>query len=171
MEPHIFKIKKSFLLPFTLLVALLLMLLTLSVSQGQSWEKTVLAFSFLGTLLVCLEAAKRTMAVSPEGLVIKKFFRVKSIPWTDITQLAVVPLGSKAYFLLTTTRGFYFFSNMYENHALLIRLIVDKLDIEKVEIEVKHYLDHPVERRSLIVISWVAVFMIAAFIFLKLWSA
>jgi len=45
---------------------------------------------------------------------------------------------------------------------------VDKLDIEKVEVEVRNYLENPVERRSLIVICWVSVVIIAAFIVLKL---
>ena len=77
----------------------------------------------------------------------------------------------KTYFLLTTTKGFYFFSNLFENHALLIRSIMDKLDDEKVEIEVRNYLDHPSERRSLIVICWLIVLIIIAFIVLKLLSA
>ena len=59
---------------------------------------------------------------------------------------------------------------MFENHSLLIRSIVDKLDIEKVEIEVRNYLEHPIERRSLIVICWLTVVIIMAFIILKLTS-
>ena len=85
-----------------------------------------------------------------------------------MTHLAIVTLNRKIYFLLTTTKGFYFFSNMFENHALLIRSIADRLDIEKVEVEVRNYLENPVERRSLIVICWVTVCIIAAFIVLKL---
>jgi len=36
-----------------------------------------------------------------------------------------------------------------------------------VEIEVKNYLDHPVERLSLIVMSWITVLIIIAVIILK----
>ena len=86
----------------------------------------------------------------------------------DALPISLVVVNRKIYFLLTTTKGFHFFSNMFENHALLIRSIVDKLDIEKVEVEVRNYLENPVERRSLIVICWVSVVIIAAFIVLKL---
>jgi len=170
MEQNIFKIKRAFLVPFIAIVALLCLLLILSLFQGQTWEKIILAVSFAGTLLVGIEAAKREIIVTKDGLKIKKFFRTKDFTWPEITHLAVVDLSNKAYFLLTTTKGFYFFSNMLENHSLLIRSIMDKLDNEKVEIEVRNYLEHPVERRSLIVICWLTVLIIIAFIVLKLLS-
>ena len=170
MEPSIFKIKRAFLVPFITIVGLLGLLLLLSFFKGQSWEKIVLAASFAGTLFVGIEAVTREIIVTKDGLKIKKFFRVKNVTWPDVTHLAVVDLNKKAYFLLTTTKGVYFFSNMFENHPLLIRSIVDKLDTEKVEVEVRNYLEHPIERRSLIVICWLTVAIIIAFIILKLLS-
>ena len=143
----------------------------LAYSTVKSGEKIILAVSFACTLLVGIEAAKREIIITENGLKIKKFFRTKGFVWPEITHLAVVDLRNKAYFLLTTTKGFYFFSNMFENHALLIHSIMDKLDTEKVEIEVKNYLEHPVEWRSLIVICWLTMLIIIAFIILKLLSA
>jgi hypothetical protein len=171
MEQSIFKIKKAFLVPFMVIVALLGVLLLLSLFKGQTWEKIILSVSFAGTLIIGIEAAKREIIVNQEGLKLKKFSRVKNVNWPEVTHLAVVELNKKVFFLLTTTKGFYFFSNMFENHSLLIRSVVNKLDEEKVEIEVKNYLDHPVERRSLIVICWLTVPIIIAFIILKLLSA
>jgi hypothetical protein len=170
MEQSIFKIRRAFLVPFIAIVTLLCLLLLLSLFHGQTWEKIILAISFAGTVLVGIEAAKREITVYKDGLKIKKFFRVKDFTWPEITHFGVVDLNKKAYFLLTTTKGFYFFSNMYENHALLIRSIVDKLENEKVEVEVKNYLEHPLERRSLTVICWVTVLIVIAFIILKLLS-
>ena len=171
MEQSIFKIRRAFLVPFIAIVALLFLLLLVSLFNGQTWEKIILAVSFAGTLLVGIEAAKREITISKDGFKIRKFFRVKDFTWPEVTHLGVVDLNKKAYFLLTTTKGFCFFSNMYENHALLIRSIVDKLENEKVEIEVRNYLEHPIERRSLIVICWVTVLIVIAFIILKLLSA
>jgi hypothetical protein len=170
MEQNIFKIKKDFLVPFLLIVALLGVLLLLSLYKGEAWEKAVLSISFIGALIVGIEAAKRQFAVTTEGIKIKKFFSEKNIKWTEISHLAVLVLNKKAFFLLTTNKGFYFFSNMFENHALLIRSVVNKLPEEKVEIEIKNYLDHPVERRSLTVICWLTVLIIIAFIILKVLS-
>jgi hypothetical protein len=170
MEPAIFRIKRSFLVPFITMVVLLCLLFLFSLFRGQIVEKIVLAVFFTGTLLVGIEATKREIIVTKDGLKIKKFFRTKDFVWPEITHLGIVDLRKKTYFLLTTTKGFYFFSNLFENHALLIRSIMDKLENEKVEIEVRNYLDHPSEQLSLIVICWVIVLIIIAFIILKLFS-
>ena len=77
-------------------------------------------------------------------------------------------MKNKAYFLLTTTKCFYIFSNLLGNHTSLIRFLRDKLGQEKVEVEVTNYLEHPIERLSLIVMSWVAVIVISIIILLKL---
>jgi hypothetical protein len=44
---------------------------------------------------------------------------------------------------------------------------MDRLGEEKVEKEVKTYLAHPVERLSMIVMSWIAVLVLVALIILK----
>ena len=170
MEQNVFKIKRAFLVPFNTIVVLLFLLFLLSLFRGQMWEKIVLAVCFASTLLIAIEATRRKIILTDEGLKIEKFFRTKEFVWTEITHLEVVNLRNKIYFLLTTTKGFYFFSNLLENHALLIRSLVDKLCSERVETEVKNYLDHPVERRSLIVMCWFAVLISTAFIILKLIS-
>ena len=131
------------------------------------WERIILAVFFISSLLIGIETARREIVVTEEGLQSKKFFRIKNFFWREITHLGVVELRNKAYFLLTTTKGFHFFSNILGNHSLLVRLLVDKLGAEKVEIEVKNYLDHPVERLSLIIMSWMAVLVIIAVIILK----
>ena len=170
MAQNVLKIRRAFLVPFITIVELLLLLFLLSLFRGQMWEKIVLAVSFASTLLIAIEATRREIVVTDDSLKIKKFFRTKEFVWTEITHLAVVDLRNKVYFLLTTTKGFYFFSNLLENHALLISHLVDKLGNERVEMEVKNYLDHPVERRSLIVMCWFAVLISTAFIILKLGS-
>jgi hypothetical protein len=170
MAKNIFKIKRAFLVPFITIVVLLFFLFLLSLFRGQMWEKIVLAVSFASTLFIAIEAIRRKIVVNDEGLKIEKFFRTKEFAWMEITHLDIVNLRNKIYFLLTTTKGFYFFSNLLENHALLISHLVDKLGNERVEMEVKNYLDHPVERRSLIVMCWFAVLISTVFIILKLVS-
>jgi hypothetical protein len=171
MAQNVFKIKRAFLVPFITIVVLLCLLFVLTLFKGQILEMIILAVAFTSTSLIAIEATRRKIIITNEGLKIEKFFRTKEFKWTEITQLGVVNLRNKIYFLLTTTKGFYFFSNLLENHALLIRSLVDKLGNERVETEVKHYLDHPVERRSLIVMLWFAVLISIAFIILKLLSA
>ncbi len=168
MNRQTFKIKKVFIIPLAIVVISLFVLLILSLAKGQLWERIILAAACVGTVAVCVEAIKREIAIADTGITIKKFFRSKDLSWKEITHLGVVNIGKKAYFLLTTTKGFYFFSNMYENHASLINSMVDKLDTEKVEVEVKDYLEHPVERLSIIILSWFAAVLALLFIVLKL---
>jgi len=165
---NIYKIKKSFVIPLIIITILLFVLFLLSLLNGHMGERIILAVFFVISLFIGIESVKREIIVSEEKLTIKKFFRRKEFTFAEITHLAVVALKKKVYFLLTTTKGFYIFSNLFENHALLIRSLMDRLGDQRVEVEVKNYLNHPVERLSLVIMSWVAAFIIAALITLKL---
>jgi hypothetical protein len=165
---QVFKIKKTFRVPFIIAVALLFVLLALSLFSGQPWEQILIAALCLVTLLIAIEIFEREFAVSENGLRIKKFFRTKIFTWAEITHLGVVIMRNKAYFLLTTTKGFYMLSNLLQDHALLIRHLADKLGEEKVEAEVKSYLENPIERTSLVVLTWIALIIIVAIILTKL---
>lgn len=161
---QVFKIQKAFIIPFITAVVLLFVLLVLSLFGGQTWEIILLAALFIITLVIAVEALKREFTVSENGLRIKKFFRTKNFVWTEITHMGVVIMRNKAYFLLTTTKGFYIFSNLVQDHTRLIRLLAEKLGDEKVEVEVKNYIENPIKRTSLIVLTWVAVMIIVAII-------
>ncbi|MEN6469577.1 MAG: hypothetical protein ABFD45_11580 [Smithella sp.] len=165
---RVYKIKKAFRVPFIIAVALLFALLALSLFSGQPWEKMLLAVLSIITLVIAIEASEREFALSENGLRIRKFFRTKDFSWSEITHLGLVIMRNKAYFLLTTTKGFYLFSNLLQDHTLLIRNLADQLGDEKVEAEVRSYLDAPIERTSLIVLTWIALVMIVAIILTKL---
>ena len=166
---NIYKVKKAFLVPFSVVVALVFILFGQSLITGQTWEKVILAVLFVSSLAVGIEAARREILVNEDGLTLKKFFRVKNFTWTEITHLAIVVIKKKAYFLLTTTKGFYVFSNLIENHVALIQFLRDKLGPEKVETEVINYLEQPTSQFHLIVMSWIAVIALCTIIILKLW--
>ncbi len=165
---QVYKIKKSFLTPFGIAVALLFVVLVFSLLSGPAWEKILVAVLFVVSGAVALESAKRTFTFSDDGLSICKFFRTKHFTWAEITHLGVVVLKKKVYFLLTTTKGLYILSNMLQDHVLLIRSVADKLGDEKVEPEVNNYLDHPIERTSMVVMIWVAVVILIAILITKL---
>lgn len=163
-----YKIKKAFVVPFMIAVALLFVLLIVSLIDGPNWERLLLAVLFVAMLAVAAESREREFTVSETGLSIRKFFRTKNFTWAEITHLGVVVMRNKAYFLLTTTRGFYMFSNLLDDHSRLVRFIAEKLGDEKVEPEIKTYLEHSIERKSLMVLSWVVVMILVAIIATKL---
>jgi len=165
---QVYKIKKQFIVPFMIAVALLFVLWALSLLSGQTWEKIILAVLCVTTLVIAIESYEREVTACEDGLRIKKFFRIKNFTWTEITHLGIVIMRNKAYFLLTTTKGFYMFSNLIQDHTRLIRHLAEKLGDEKVEVEIKNYLENPIERTSLIVLTWIALMIIVAIILTKL---
>lgn len=165
---QVYKIKKTFIVPFITAVIFLLVLLALSLFRGQLWEQILIAVLCVITLVTAIEAFEREFAVSENELRIKKFFRRKQFTWAEITHMGVVIMRNKAYFLLTTTKGFYILSNLLQDHTSLIRYLADKLGEEKVEVDVKNYLENPIERTSLIVFTWIALIIIIAIILTKL---
>jgi len=167
MSENVYKIRRAFLIPIIAIVVLLFLLFLISLFNSRIGEIIVLAILFFASLTIGIEMTKREIVINDQGLKIKKAFRCKEFGWAEITHLGVVVLKKKVYFLLTTTKGFHIFSNLLENHALLICSLMNRLGEEKVEVEVKNYLDHPLERLSMIVMSWVAVLVIIAVIILK----
>jgi len=165
---QIYKINKQFIVPFIIAVALLLVLWALSLFDGQTWESIILTVLCLTTMVIAIEAYERAFTASENGLRIKKFFRIKNFTWAEITHLGVVIMRNKAYFLLTTTKGFYMFSNLLQDHTRLIRYLAEKLEDEKVEVEIKNYLANPIERTSLIILTWIVLIVIVAIILTKL---
>lgn len=168
MNETFYKIRKAFLIPLFVITVLLFLLFVISLINGQRWEIIVTAVLFLTSLLACVDLVKRKITVSDQGLKIKNVFRSKEFGWQEITHLAVVVLKKKVYFLLTTTKGFYIFSNLFENHALLAGSLVNRLDEERVDMEVVRYLEQPLERLSMIVMSWIAAGIIIGVIILKI---
>jgi len=168
MQNKTFKIRRAFLIPLWAIIVLLFVLFILSIFKAQMWEIIVAGAIFVVLLLIGIEAAGRKIVVGEDRLFIKKFFRTKEFSWAQINHLGVVELGKKVYFLLSPSRGFHFFSNMIQGHAELVALLVQKIDEERVEQEVRDYLNRPVERLSVIVMTYVAVLILAAIVTLKL---
>ena len=170
MQENIFKIRRAFLIPLWTMGVLFFALFVQSLFIGQLWEIIVSAIFFAVLLAIAIEASERAIIVTEDKLKIKKFFRQKEFDWERVTNLGIVELGKKVYFLVSATRGLYFFSNVTEKHALLAGLLVKKMDEERVEPQVREYLKRPVERLSLVVMSYVAALIIAAIIVMKCFS-
>ncbi len=169
MNP-VYKIRKAFRYPFVTLTVLLFVLFLTGLVRGENWEKILTGALFAVALIVAVESSEREFGISENGLRIRKFFRTKHFTWTEITHLGTVILRSKAYFLLTTTKGFYLFSNLLQDHTLLLGQLAEKLGEEKVETEIRNYIGAPKERTSLVVLTWVALILLIAVVLTR-WLA
>ncbi len=166
----VYKIKKIFRFPFIAVTVLLFALFVTGMAMGELWERILTGVLFIIALVISVEVSEREFRTSENGLQIRKFFRTKNFVWAEITHLGTVILRNKAYFLLTTTKGFYIFSNLLQDHTLLLRDLAQKLGEEKVEAEIKNYIDAPRERTSLVVLTWVSLIILVALLLTR-WLA
>ena len=76
-------------------------------------------------------------------------------------------MRSKAYFLLTTTKGYYVLSNAYEKYEDMIRHISNHLDSEKVEENVPAQIAAPMKNVSDFVGAWIALIVLTGIVVIK----
>ena len=171
MTAPAFKIKKAILIPFGICAGLLLCLLILAVlGKGSTLERTLLALVSLATAALFLLARDRGILFTDQGIVVRKYFRTKEILRDEISHVGCVILRKRVYLLLTTSKGFFILSNAYENFSALVGRIVAQVAPEKVEEEVRVQAEKPITSRSDVISLWLAVFVIAGLVVLKLTS-
>ncbi len=164
-----YRIAKPFRIAVAVDLALLAILMGLSIFfVGSSTERAALTVIFAILLLIGIEAFRRSVRVTGEGISLVKFFREKKLNWEDITYLGCVAVRKKIYFLLTTTKGFHIFSNAYERYPELVQNVIDRLGPDKVEKEVLAYVAEPLWNRSNLVSAWLAAAVLLGLIGLKI---
>jgi hypothetical protein len=172
MYQNIYKIRRSFLIPFTVDFILLFFLLLLSYFlKGPHLEKIALTGIFISVLCVFFESLSRKVLTGDQGIMIRKFLRNKELRWEDITHVGALTLRKRVYLLLTTVKGFYIISNTYEKFSSLVRDVADHMDEEKMEEEVRKQIEHPVKNISDIVMTWFTASVLVGIIIIKLFSS
>jgi hypothetical protein len=135
-EPKVYKIRGSLLLPLAVIV---LCLLALSISAWVTtagWgERIFLTILTAAAGFFLVERRTRHLVITPEGLTVAKFFRKKQVGWDEITELSALTLGRKQYLILTTIKGFLFFSNSWAGLFRLAQEISSQLDPQRIDRE------------------------------------
>jgi hypothetical protein len=173
MPRHIYRIRKSFVIPLTIDCILLFVLMAMAwLDRSPSLERGVITVFFLLALFVLIEAARRGIAISDEGLKINKFFKIKNLLWTDITHIGCLVLRSRVYILLTTTKGFHILSNAYEGFPRMVGDLLGHIpaDTIEVEAEARAQCENPVRNTADLIAVWVAAVVLAGIICVKLFS-
>ncbi|MDD5722939.1 MAG: PH domain-containing protein [Syntrophales bacterium] len=168
MATNTYTTRRGFLIPFSLVFVLLLVLLALSAfDRTFPQEIVVLAIIFVPTLYIFLESCWRRTTIGNNGMRIRKLFRERHLLWEDITNIDVLVVHKKVYLLLTTTKGFYALANSHGNFTSLVQDIVRHVDREKVEEGVRDVIEHPAVRMSDVVSAWIASVILLGAIVLK----
>ena len=165
------RIRRSFIIPFTVVLILIIGLWVFSFfCRGTSSERVFLTIVLIPLALAWGEAIFRQVILWNEGIKIRKFMRQKSLLWEDITHVGCLIMRKKVYLLLTTVKGFFIISNEYERFQDLAGGLVGHLDGGKIEIEaeVRQQIEHPLKNWSNVVAAWVAAVVLTFILFLKL---
>jgi hypothetical protein len=135
-------------------------------------EKAVLTLLFVAALFVFLEATRRFVVIGDEALQIGKFFKVRSLAWTEVTHVGCLILRSRVYLLLTTTRGFYILSNAYGRFSSLVGDLIAHLPSENIEVEeqARAQASRPTRNLSNAIAAWFAAAVLSGIVYLKLTS-
>lgn len=172
MYQNIYRIKRSFVIPFFIDAFLLFLLLSISVfMKGPRIEKIVLAGILIPALYVVVESLYRVVKTGDRGIMIRKLLRRKELRWEEITHVGALIVRKKVYLLLTTVKGFYILSNAYEKYSALVGDIVRHLDKEKVEEEVMKHIEHPVMHSSDVIMTYFTAFILIVIIAIKLFTS
>ena len=137
MSPHVYRIRKAFLVPLGVDAFLLCALFVISMlTQGSTTERLVFAIFFVPSLYVFFACLLRRVTVDGGGIVIRKLLREKGVSWEGITHVGGLCIHKKVYLLLTTVNGFFIISNAYGGFSDLVAEIVSRVDRTRVEEEV-----------------------------------
>jgi hypothetical protein len=171
MSPHMYVLRKAFLIPLGLdaflLFCLLLMALLLN---GDRVEKLVFSLFFLIAVALFLEGLFRRVGVTEEGLSIRKLGRAKAVAWAEITHVGCLTLHKKVYLLLTTLKGFFIVSNTYEGFPGLVEEIVACVEPERVEEQVRLLAGRSGSGIAPIASAWIAAVLMIGIIVMKLFA-
>lgn len=172
MSEKTYKIRKSFLIPLSIDALLLFVLILTSLfTESKPIERIVLFVIFIPLCYFLLEVIFREVTISTEGLNIRKLLKKRYLKWNAITNVDTVILRKKVYLALTTTKGFQIISNSYGDFTGLVSDIIEHVDSEIVEGGVKDIVNNPIRKTSDIVGVWVAAFLLAAILYIKVFIA
>ncbi len=162
------RIRNAFLIPLGLDVVLLCVLFLMALFlNGDTTERLVFALFFFPAGYLFLECLRRQVTLSAEGLVIRKLWSEKAVSWDEVTHVGGLTLHKKVYLLLTTVKGFFILSNVFEGFPALTEAIVAHVSPEQVEEEVRLLAGRTVTRIAPIVSAWIAAVAMIGIILLK----
>ena len=171
MYQYTYRINKAFRIALSVVASLLFVLSLLSFLSGSFGEIIIVSVIFVTVILILVEVISRKILTGDDGILIRKFFKAKKLQWEDITQAGMVIFRKRVYLLLTTIKGFHILSNAYEGFPSLLREIVDHIEKEKIDEEVRSQIENPIRKISDVVSMWIAATALIVIIAIKVMAS
>jgi hypothetical protein len=156
---RIFKIRRAFVVPLGLLIALMAVLLGVCLLQGQPAAKIIiLAVMFVPPSVLFVETVFRRLVIDSEKVTAVRPFRKRQICFADVTSLESVRVRSRVF--LTLVAGdddFLIMSNSYGEFPVLVECLIAAVPAGTVTEETAQMAQHPPLRQADIFTAWFAV--------------
>lgn len=158
-EGRTYVIRRSFVLPMGLMIALTLALMVVCILQGQAIAKVViLAVLLLPMVALFVESAFRRLVVTGQGVTAYKLFRQREVLFADVTSLESVQVRSRVF--LTLGLGpddFLIISNSYADFPELVKSLVAAVPEGTVTDETQQLSEKPPRKQADVFTAWFAV--------------
>lgn len=169
MEPSIYSIRKSFLLPLGLVVLLSFILLISALSLGLPVAKIIiLGFFLIPVCILFIESSLRKVKVGESSVQVKKLFRKKAIDYAELTAIDTIQVRKRAFISLSSENDFLILSNSYEHFGQLLQQLVQKVPTTVVSDETRELAENPPSKCNDVFSAWLAVAVLALIIFVQL---
>ena len=158
-----FVIRRAFVVPMGLLIALLVALLVVCIIQGQPIAKVIiLVVLMVPVTVLVIESVLRRVVINEEGVTAFRLFRQRQIQFSDVTGLETVRVRNRVF--LTLVAGdddFLIISNSYADFPALLELLIATVPEGTVTEETQQLVKRPPLRQADVFTAWFAVIALA----------
>ncbi len=154
-----YRIRRAFVVPMGLLIVLTIILLGISILQGQPLGKVIiLAGLILPLAALFVESSFRRVVVDDQGVTAYRPFRKRQVRFADVTSLESVRVRSRVFLTLVAGEDdFLIISNSYAGFPELLQGLVSFVPQGTITEETKQLLKEPPKRQADIFTAWFAV--------------
>ena len=165
MDPSIYSIRKSFLLPLGLIVLLSgILLITALMLQLPKAKVIILGIFLLPALVLFAESSLRRVRVTKQGIEVSKLLRNKQMAYADLTAIDTIQVRKRAFISLSSEKDFIILSNSYAQFGELLRQLVELAPETAVSDETRQLASNPPQKCSDVVSAWLAVVVLVLII-------
>lgn len=162
-QQRTFVIRRAFVVPMGLLIALTVALLVVCLVQGQPLAKLVILTGLIIPMAVLfVESAFRRLVIDTAEVRAYRPFRQRRIRFADVTSLETVRVRNRVFMTLVAgDDDFLIISNSYGDFPVLLSRLIESVPKGTVTDETEQLAKHPPLRQADVFTAWFAVIALA----------
>jgi len=169
MNPSIYTIRKSFLLPLGLIVLLSFVLLATALFLQLPLAKIIILATFLlPATIIFAESSRRKVLVSADSVEVNKLFRRKRLNYAEITEIDTIKVRKRIFISLSSENDFMILSNSYNQFGHLLQQLLERIPEGVASDETRALAADPPRKCSDVFSAWLAVAVLALIIYVQI---